>query len=179
MPAHHAVGGQAELLLKLFYRFGHGGAKDAVHVQQAEEGVVLGDAVELPLQREHVRAAVALPHRRAGVAGRNGLDVVGADDLGVAAVVVLQDLQRVFALVGQRHGAPLLEAGAGDGLAVAVFGVVGVDRAGLAHIGVEDIVGQPHHHVKDRPAVDVVLVVAGGVGDVVAVALAGVPRDRR
>ena len=35
---------------------------------------------------------------------RQGLDVRGADDLDVVAVVILQDLQGVTALIGQRHG---------------------------------------------------------------------------
>ena len=78
-------------------------------------------------------------------------------------------------LIGQRDGPPLLEAGAGDGFSVAVLGIVGVHGAGLADIGVEDVVRQPHHDVEHRPAMDVVLVVAGGVGDVETVALAGVP----
>lgn len=173
--AHHAVGGEVELPLELFDRLGHLAAEDAVHRQQAEEGIVFGDAVELPLQGEHRRSGAALPQRASGVALGDGLDVVGADDLDVAAVVVFEDAQCIAALIGQRDRPPLLEAGAGDGFSVAVLGVVGVHGAGLADIGVEDVVRQPHHDIEHRPAMDVVLVVAGGVGDVETVALAGVP----
>ena len=47
--------------------------------------------------------------------------------------------------------------------------------ATLAQIGVKDIVRNAHHHLEHRAPVDVVLVVAGGVGNVEGVALAGVP----
>ena len=69
----------------------------------------------------------------------------------------------------------MLEPRAGDRFAVAVLGIIGVHCAALAQIGVEDIVRDAHHHFKYRAPVDVVLVVAGGVGDVEGVALAGVP----
>ena len=175
LPPHHAVGGQVELPLERLDCGRHAGAEDAVHGQLAEEGVILRDAVQLPLQREHRRAGIALPQRRAGVALRDGLDVVGPDDLDVAAVVVFQDLKRCFALLCQRDRAPLLQARTGDGLAVAVFGVIGIDRSGLPEIGIEDVVRQPDHDIEHGPPVDVILVVAGGVGDVEAVAPAGVP----
>ena len=42
-------------------------------------------------------------------------------------------------------------------------------------IGVENVIGDAHHHIEHGAAVDVILVVAGGVGDVEGVALAGVP----
>ena len=57
LPAHHAVGGQIELLLERPYRGGHPAAEYAVHRQFAKEGIVLGDAVQLPLQGEYRRAA--------------------------------------------------------------------------------------------------------------------------
>ena len=47
--AHHAVGGEAELLLELFDRRGHPAAEDAVYRQKPEEGIILRDAVELAL----------------------------------------------------------------------------------------------------------------------------------
>ena len=174
-PPDDAIGSQVELFLKRLDRGGHFGAEHAVGRQPTEEGVILGDPVELPLERKHGTAGGTLPERRAGIALGDGLDVVGADDLDVAAVVVLQDLQCVFALFGQRDGAPLLQPRAGDRFAVAVFRVIGVDGAGLADVGVEDVVGQPGHDLKHRPSVDVILVVAGGVGDVEPVSLAGVP----
>ena len=88
LPPHHTVGGQVELLLERPHRGGHPAAEYAVHRQLAKEGIVLGDAVQLPLQGEHGRAAAALPQRRAGVALRDGADVFGAHDLDAAAVVV-------------------------------------------------------------------------------------------
>ena len=87
--------------------------------------IVFGDAVELPLQGEHRRSGAALPQRAPGVALGDGLDVVGADDLDVVAIVVFEDAQCVAALIGQSDCPPLLEAGAGDGFSVAVLGVVG------------------------------------------------------
>ena len=163
------------MLLEFFHGAGHAAAKDAVHGQQAQKRVILGDAVQLPLQGEHAGAPVALLQRAARVALGDGLDVVGADDLDVVPVVVFEDAEGVAALVGQRDGAPLLEPRAGDGSAVAVFGVVRVHSACLADVGVEDVVRQAHHHVKHRPPVDIVLVITGGIGDVETVALAGVP----
>ena len=155
-------------------RFG-GSAEAAVHRDGAEERVVLGDAVQLALDGGHGGAAVAPAQGAAGVAGGDGLDVLGAHDLHAAAVIIAQDLQGIAALVGQGHGAPLLHAGAGDGFAVAVFGVVRFHVSAAAHIGVENVVGDALHHVKNRAAVHKVLVVTGGVGDVEAVPLAGVP----
>ena len=175
LAAHHAVGGQIELLLERPYRGGHPAAEYPVHSQFAKEGVVLGDAVQLPLQGEHRRAAVSLPEGRTRVALGDGLDVAGTHDLDIAAVVVAQDLQSAAPVVGQRDGAPLLEPRAGDRLAVAVFGVIGVHGAGLPQVGVENVIGDAHHHIEHGAAVDVILVVAGGVGDVEGVALAGVP----
>ena len=175
LPPHYAVGGQVELLLERPHRCGHPAAEYAVHRQLAKEGIVLCNAVQLPLQGEYRRAAAALPQRRAGVALRDRADIFGAHDLDAAAVVVAQDLQGAASVVGQRNRAPLLEPRAGDRLAIAVLGIIGVHRATLAQIGVKDIVRNAHHHLKHRASVDVVLVVAGGVGDVEGVALAGVP----
>ena len=84
-------------------------------------------------------------------------------------------MQRAAPVVGQRYRAPLLEPRAGDRFAIAILGIIGVYRAAFAQIGVEDIVCDAHHHLEHRAPMDVVLVVAGGVGDVEGVALAGVP----
>ena len=103
------------------------------------------------------------------------MDVLGAHDFNAAAVVIAQDLQGAAAPIGQGYGAPLLHAGAGDGFAVAVFGVVRLNGSASAHVRVENVVGDALHHVKNRAAVHKVLVVTGGVGDVEAVPFAGVP----
>ena len=163
------------MLLEGLHRGLGGRAEHAVGAGLAEGGVVLGDAGELALDDAHVLAGIAPAQGGTGVTLGDALDVVGAHDLDVVAVVVAQDLQGVLALVGPVHGAPLLHARAADGLAVAVLGVVGLDGAFAAHIGVEDVVGDALHGLKDLPPVDVVLVVTGGVGDVEVVALAGVP----
>ena len=105
----------------------------------------------------------------------HGLDVVGAHDLDVVAVVVAQDLQGIHARVGPVHRAPLLHALAGHGLAVAILGVIGVDGAHPAHVSIEDIVGNALHHLEHVALVHIVLVEAGGIGDVEVVAAAGVP----
>ena len=51
-------------------------------------------------------------------------------------LVIAQDADGAVALVGQAFGAPLLHAGAGDRFAVAVLGVVRLDRALLADVAV-------------------------------------------
>ena len=175
IPADNPVLGKAELLLKFFYHSLGRGAEHAVHLESAEEGVVAGDAVELALDGAHGIACAAQAQRCAGIAFGNGLNVVGAYDLNVVAVVILQDGQRVASLIGQRDGAPLLHAGAGYGFAVAVLGVIGVDGTDAAYVGVEDVVGNAAHHLEDVAAMDVVLVVAGGAGDLKIVAFAAVP----
>ena len=110
-----------------------------------------------------------------GIASGDGLDVAGADDLDIAAVIVLEDAQGIAALICQRDRAPLLEPRAGDGLSVTVFGVVGIHGAGLADVGVEDIIRQLYHHIEHSAAMDVILIVAGGIGDIEGVALTGIP----
>src|SRR5699024_11759074 len=112
------------------------GAENAVGLPGAGEGVILGDAVERPLQGESAGRAVPLAHRAAGIALGDGRDVGGADALDVVAVVVLEDGQGAAALLGQGDGAPLLEAGAGDRLAVAVLGTLGGGGDGSADSGV-------------------------------------------
>ena len=175
LPPHHAVSGQVELLLESLHGLGHPAAKDPVHGQQAEKGVILGDAVQLPLQGEHRRAPVSLPEGGTRIASGDGLDVAGADDLDIAAVIVLEDAQGIAALICQRDRAPLLEPRAGNGLSVTVFGVVGIHGAGLADVGVEDIIRQLYHHIEHSAAMDVILIVAGGIGDIEGVALTGIP----
>ena len=140
-----------------------------------KKGVVLGDAVELPLKGKDAGPLIPLTDRGAGITFGDGGDVGGADKLDVVAIVVFEDGQGVAALLGQGDGAPLLESRAGDGLAVAVLGIVGVDSACLADISAEDLVGELDHHVKHGAAVDVILIVAGGIGDVDGITPAGIP----
>ena len=51
----------------------------------------------------------------------------------------------------------------------------GFDGAGLADIGVEDVVCEADHHIKDGAPVDVGLVVAGGAADVEGIPPGGIP----
>ena len=175
LAADHAVGGQAELPLEPLDCFGHLLAENAVRRQGAEEGIVLGNAVELALEGKNAGPAVAPAHRAAGIALGDGGDVGGADDLDVIAVVVAQDGQGAAALLGQSDGPPLFEARAGHRFAIAVLGKVGVDGAGLADEGAENVVGEPDHHVKDGAPVDVSLVVPGRTGDVEIVPAGRIP----
>lgn len=173
--ADHTVRRQAELLLEFFHNvLGHL-VKHAVHGRLAEERVVLGNAGKLPLDDAHVGAGAAAPQRAARVAGRDGCDVIGGDQLHPAAVVVPQNLQGVFAFFGAVDGAPLLHARASDSLAVAILGVVGLLVAAAAHVGVEKFGGQFFHHRKHRAARDIGLVDARRAGDIKTIAPAGIP----
>lgn len=75
--ANHAVRGQAEISLEPPHRRRGARAKDAVHGQVAQRGVGGAGDLEPELRQLDVRAAVALPQRRAGV-GVGGA-VVGLD----------------------------------------------------------------------------------------------------
>jgi len=141
----------------------------------AERGIILADPGQLTLDRTDRRAGGTAPKRGAGVTLRNARNVVGSDEVDPAAVVVAQDLQSVHPGIGTVHGTPLLHAGTGDGLAVAVFGKIRLRVAGAAHIGVEQLGGQPLHHRKDGAPAHIRLVVARASGDVEAEPPAGVP----
>ena len=117
----------------------------------------------------------ALPQRASGVALGDGLDVVGADDLDVVPVVVFEDAEGVAALIGQRDGAPLLHAGAGHAFAIAILGIIGFGVPHAAHIGVEQLGSQALHHGKHRAPPHIRLIHPRRVGNVKAVAPAGVP----
>ena len=173
--AHHTVHRQAELFLEGPDAALGGGVKGAGDVRFAKAGIVLGDAGQLLLQRVHRRAGGAAPQRAAGVAFRDGGNVVGGDQLHPAAVVVPQNLQGIHALVGPVHGAPLFHAGAGHRLAVAVFGEIRLRVTGAAHIGGKQLSGDALHHGEHGAPAGVDLVIAGAAADVEAVPAAGVP----
>ena len=127
------------------------------------------------MQDAHIRPGAAAPQRAARITGRDGGNVVGRDQLHAVSVVVPQDLQRVHALPRAVHRAPLLHAGAGHGLAVAVFGKVRFGVAAALDKGVEQFGGQPLHDREHRAPVDIGLVVPRRPRDVEAVSAAGVP----
>ena len=174
-PAHNAVRGQAELFPEFLHAVLGGLVKGTVHGRFAEGGVILCNAGQLLLQNPDICAGAAAPQRAAGIAGRNGRNAVGGHQLDAVAVVVAQNLQRVHALPRTVHRTPLLHAGTGHSLAVAVFGKIRLDIAGALHVGVEQLCGQALHHRKDRSSVDIGLVIPGRAGNVEAVAPAGVP----
>ena len=174
-PADHTVRRQAELLLKFFHAVLGGLVKRAGHGGLAEGRVVPGNAGQLLLQDAHIRSGGPAPQRAARIAGRDGGNVVGCDQLHAAAVVVPQDLQRVHALPCAVHRAPLLHAGAGYGFAVAILGKVRLGVTAALDKGAEQLGGQPLHDRKHRAPVDIGLVVPRRPCDVEAVPAAGVP----
>ena len=154
------------MLLKFFYNCLGRSTEVSVHIQGAEKRIILRNAVQLALDDAHIFAAGTYAQRCAGVTVADALDILRAYNLDVVAVVIAQDGKRIAPLLGQRHSAPLLHALAAHLLAVAVFGVIGVNGACFADVGVEDIVCNADHYVEHRAAVHIVLVVAGGIGDV-------------
>ena len=174
-PPHNAVGGEAEVFLELLHTTLSEGVKGAGDLGLAEAGVILGDAGKLFLQDIYRRSGGPPPQGGAGVALRDGGNVVGGHQLDPAAIVVPQDFQGAFAFIGPVYRAPLLHAGAAHRLAVAVFGEIGLGIPRPAHIGAEEVCRQPFHHLKDGAARDIGLVIAGRIGDVEGIAPAGVP----
>ena len=120
-------------------------------------------------------AGAAAAQGAAGVALRNGRNVVGGDQLHPAAIVIPQNFQGAFALLGAVHSAPLLHAGAGHAFAIAILGIIGFGVPRAAHIGVEQLGSQALHHGKHRAPPHIRLVHPRRVGNVKAVAPAGVP----
>ena len=173
--AHHAVHSQGKLLLELFHAVLGGFIKRSGNGRFAEGRVVLGNAGELFLQHVDRGAGAAAAQGAAGVALRNGRNVVGGDQLHPAAIVIPQNFQGAFALLGAVHSAPLLHAGAGHAFAIAILGIIGFGVPRAAHIGVEQLGSQALHHGKHRAPPHIRLVHPRRVGNVKAVAPAGVP----
>ena len=101
--------------------------------------------------------------------------MVRRDQLYPIAVVIPQNLQGVFALLGPLDRAPLLHAGAGDGTAVTVFGVVGLGITAALHIGVEQFCSKALHDGEHGAPFDIGLIVPRRARYVEAVPAAGVP----
>ena len=146
---------------------GHGGL--------AEGRVILGNAGKLPLDHPHRRAGAAAFQALPRIAGRNGGNVAAGHQLHPVAVVIAQNLQGVFALLGAGHGAPLLHARAGHRAPVAVFGVVRLAVAAAPDIGGKQLGGQALHHRKNGAPRHIRLIDPRRAGDIKGIAPAGVP----
>ena len=125
--AHDAVHRQVENPLK----FPHGSlgfhTKKTVDDRQTGDGrVVIGDAVELPLDNAHILPRAAQAKRRAGIGAFDARHRGVEDDVDIVAVIPLQDFIGYQALLGQGDGAPLRQALAGGGGAAAVLGEIGL-----------------------------------------------------
>ena len=136
--------------------------------------VVFRNAVELPLDDAHLLAHVAEAQRAARIRHRHIGDRRVEDDVDVIPVVVLQDLIRDHALIGEVDSPPLRKAGAFRGRAVAVLGKKRLHVALLHDVIVEDVVHDLRDVLENIPPVDVHLVVLRRIRDVEVVALAAV-----
>ena len=90
------------------------------------------------------------------------------------SVVALQNLVGVISLLGQILTAPLAQALAGDGGAVAEFGGQRLYKSGPTEVIVEQFIHKPGNIVKIASAIDEILVIGGGTGDVEIIAPAAV-----
>ncbi len=150
-------------------------AEDAVDgVDLRNGGVVLRNAVENDLRLHDIRFAAALAQRLARIGGNVAADGRVADDLDGVAVVIAQNLHGVCAGFRQRLRAPLAQAGAGDGRAVAELCRKRFHKALLPQVVVEDLVNDALHGGEVVPAVDEFLVDRRGGRDVKVVAAAAV-----
>ena len=173
--AHDAVGGQVEDALEGLYRFLRPAAEYAVRrVDPGNGGVIAGDAVQHGLKHRNIAAGGALLQGIAGIGVFNIADGGVGNQLDIVAVIVAQNVHGAHALAGQLLAAPLGQAVAGDGGAVAEFGGQGLYKALPADVGGEQFVYQVIHIFKGAPALDEFLVVDGGGGDVEIVSPAGV-----
>ena len=149
--------------------------EDSVHAGNLGNGWVgLGDAVQGELGDADIPAPVPQAHGRAGI---GILDVLhrGVDhQLDVGAVVVFQNLHGGVTILGQGFAAPLGQAVALGGGAVAEPGGQRLHIALAADVVVKQLIHQLADAVKEVPPLDELLVIGGGGGDVEVVAPAGV-----
>ena len=146
---------------------GHGGL--------AEGRVILGNAGKLPLDHPHCRAGAAAFQALPRIAGRNGGNVTAGHKLHPVTVVIAQNLQGVFALLGAGYGTPLLHTRAGHRAPVAVFGVVRLAVAAAPDIGGKQLGGQALHDRKNGAPRHIRLIDPRRAGDIKGIAPAGVP----
>ena len=91
-----------------------------------------------------------------GVICRDALDVLRAYNLDVVAVVIAQDGKRIAPPARPASQCPTALCPAAHLLAVAVFGVIGVNGARFTDVGIEDVVCNADHYVEHRAAVHIV-----------------------
>ena len=145
-----------------------------VAVDRGDRRIILGNAVQLALDGEHIVAEGAAPQRGAGIGLGVAADLGVIDNADIVAVVVAQNLQRRVALIGEGDASPLRQAVAKGGVAVAELRIERLDPAGADDIVVKDLIRYAADVVVDLAAVDVVLVDGGIVGDVKIIAAAAV-----
>jgi hypothetical protein len=164
--AHDAVLRQIEDLLKDPHRLLHVLVKDEAVVQRRDGGVVLPDAVELPLQGLHVVAGVAPPQGPPRIGGHVPAYRRIHHQIDVATVVVLQNFVGRHALLRQIHAAPLGQATAPGTHPVAELGEQRLHAALPHDIVVENIVHDAADILEYVAVLHIGLIVPGGGGDV-------------
>ena len=173
--AHNAVGRQIEDALEGGHRgpgvlpenSGGGG-------NLGDSRVVLGYPVEHGLNNDHVPSHGAQAQGCAGVGVGEVLNGGVHHQLDVVPIVVAQDLHGICPLLGQLLAAPLGQAVAGGGGAVAELGGQGLHKALAADIVVKNLVHHLADVLKDVTSPNKFLVVLGGGGDLKIIAPAGV-----
>ena len=173
--AHHTVRRQAEDALEGSDRLLRLWIIDTGDRPDLRDGrIALGDAVEHRLHHHHILPLGAQTEGRARIGAAQILNGGILYQLDVLPVVIPQDLHRPIALLGQVLAAPLGEAVAGAGGAVAELGRQGLYKVSAADVVVKSLIHRPADVLKDVPAADELLVVGGGGGDVEVIAPAGV-----
>ena len=157
---------QIEYLLK----FSDGGfglfSKDAVNRGDFRDcRIVFPDSVQLRLNNHHIGTDISPAQRCAGIGGCIFFYRRVIDDFHIA-VVIPKNLGGVIALLRQLLTAPLAQALAGHGGAVAVFCSQGLHEARAAQIVVEHLLRQAGDVCKIASTINKVLVVGRIVGDV-------------
>ena len=173
--AHDAVGSKVEDALECLDRLLGPAAEDTVRrVDPGDGGVVAGDAVQHCLEYGDIAAGGALLKGVTGVGVLNISDGSVGHQLNVIAVVMAQDVHSPHALPGQRLAAPLGKAVAGDGGSIAELSGQRLHKALPANVGGEQFIHQIVYIFKGAAALDKLLVVHGGAGNIEVIAPAGV-----
>lgn len=171
---NHTIGVQIEYFLEGCDGILCGGTENAVHGRNLRNGrVVLGYSVQLCLDDHHIGAYAASSQRRPGI-GRHIVLHRGIGHDFHVPIVAAQNLGGVVALLGKGLAAPLAQAFAGDGGAVAKFCGQRFYKARAAQIGIEKLIHQPGNVGKKAAPPDKELVIGGGAGDVKIIASAAV-----
>ena len=174
-PADNAVHGEVEYALELPHRRPRGRLKHTVGLRDIRyRRVVAPDPVELALDRSDILTHRAEAQQSAGVGFPDILDGHIAHKVDIRAVIIAEYLYRSSALVCQGDGPPLRHSLAGDVFAVAILGEIRLYLIALCDVAVEYLVDYPADIAEDIPAVDIRLIVGGGVCDIEVIASAAV-----